>query len=60
MAYHGVDDVLVNVQLVQHFICLDAVLLRVQLKIYIMQHTHRAPEVDVLRVVLFGELPHDL
>ena len=60
MADYGVDHFLIHIQLVQHLVGLDAVLLRVQLKIDIVQHTHRAPEIHVLRVKLLGQLSHHL
>ena len=60
MADHRVDDLLVNIQFMEHFVCLYAVLLGVQLKINVVEHSHRAPEVHVFRVVFSGKLPHDL
>ena len=52
--------VLVNVQLMQYLICLDAVLLRIQLKIYVVEHADSFPEFHILRVVLLGEFANDL
>ena len=60
MADHRVDDLLVHIQLMEHLLGLDAVLLRVQLKIDIVQHPHGTPEVHVLRVKLPGQLSHHL
>ena len=60
MADDRVDHVLVDIQLMQQLICLDAVLLRPQLKVDVVEHPDRAPEVLVLRVVFLRDLSHDL
>ena len=54
------DHVFVDVQLMQYLICLDAVLLGVQLKINVVEHTYGFPELHVLRVVFLGKFAHDL
>ena len=60
MADNSMDDVLVYIVLVQQLYRLDAVLLRIQLKIDVMQHSDGAPEIDVLRIVFFCKFAHDL
>ena len=60
MADYRMDHVFVDVQLMQYLICLDAVLLRVQLKIYVVEHADGLPELHVFRVVFLGKLAHDL
>lgn len=60
MADNGVDYRFVYVQLVQHLVGLDAVLLGIQLKVYVVKHADSCPELDTLGVKFLGELAHDL
>ena len=60
MAYNCVDDRLVNVLFAQKLLCLDAVLLGVKLKIYVMEHADGSPVIDSLGVVFLCKLTHDL
>ena len=60
MAHHRVDQSLVHVHLMEQLVGLDAVLLRPELKVDVVHHAHRAPEVHPLRVKLPGQHPHDL
>ena len=44
----------------EDLIGLHTVLLGIKLKVYVVEHADNTPEIDPLRVVLPGDLPHDL
>ena len=59
MADHGVDQPFLNAPLTQNLLLLDAVLLRILLKIQIMQQPHQAPELFLIAIAqLPGEIAH--
>ena len=60
MADDGVDHILVDVQLMQHFVCLDAVLLGVEFKVDVVEHSDGRPEIHAFGVKFLGKLAHDL
>ena len=57
VADNAVDDLLVHLMLSQHFLCLDAVFLGVQLKIDIVEDAYHFPELSFVAVAQFLGIP---
>ena len=60
VADYAMDHILVDIQFMQNFVCFHTVLIRIHLKINIVQHAHRSPEIYALGVVFLGKLSHNL
>ena len=54
------DKILINVHLMEHFIRFDTVLLRIKLKVNIMDHSNSCPEFNVFRIKLLCKFAHNL